>query len=268
MGGLGNQLFQFSHATNLALVTGRRLIFDTGSYLTDELRNSQLAFLGLEPNISYVVSASNNVLDFSPEDDPCECPEINLDEKNFHFENINIPNVRFKLQGYWQSERYFFANRELIQSYLRERLIDPIAKDVAAIFHIRLGDMFKNPEVLAKHGVLDSDFYLEAYKLLTPVNRIDVISDSPELIQTKYLDVLSRKLPDVEFFHETSNNILGDFSKLGHASEIVLANSTFSWWGAYLSDATRIIAPRNVFTDSTLRELNTCDYYPKQWVLI
>ncbi len=268
MGGLGNQLFQFAHGTNLALESGRRLIFDSGSYLTDELRDSHLAQIGLEQNIAYVVTESNKILDFSPVIDPCDCTEVNINEKNFHFESLGIPDVRFRLQGYWQSEQYFLANKDLIQSYLRGRLVNPTSKGAFTIFHVRLGDMYKKPEVLAKHGVLGTEYYLDAYQLLSPVNTIDVISDSPELLQKEYIHVFSKELPEVNFNHNALGDTLSDFSMLASASEIVLANSTFSWWGAYLSYASKIIAPRNVFTDATLRELNTCDYYPKRWILI
>ena len=269
MGGLGNQLFQFSHGVNIALVTNRSIIFRTDSYSTDDLRKSWLFELDIEPNLPYKVSIFGGRVVFQMVEDKCQCAPLVLNESNFHFSELELPKERFILQGYWQSEFYFLEYASLIRQYVKSKLISPtLSSKPNLVIHIRLGDMLSVPAVLSKHGVLGIEYYLQALTILNPTKEVHIISDSPELLGDNYLHALQFKYPNLEFKLDIQQIALKDFSLLTFSRQIVVANSTFSWWGAYLSEAETIIAPRKVFSQKTLRDLNTCDFYPQNWILI
>ena len=96
---------------------------------------------------------------------------------------------------------------------------------------------------------------------------IDVISDSFQEIH----DLIAKlEIATGKIFNLRTDLIdeLSAIRSLATSSQIIIANSSFSWWGAYLSEAQKVIAPRKYFSEKTLRELNISDLYPKGWILV
>ena len=134
--------------------------------------------------------------------------------------------------------------------------------------HIRRGDFAKEKSTRDYHGLLEYPYYSRALDLLRlRTQNIDVVSDDfqnakaliNELgIKSKHSFTLRADLKD-----EITTLALFVMSK-----QIITANSSFSWWGAYLSSDAQIVAPRNYFSNSILRLNNVCDLYPEGWILV
>jgi hypothetical protein len=195
-------------------------------------------------------------------------------EPHFHFDSdILKVGANAYLQGYWQTEKYFLDIQDVIRKefVLKEEFsIDRlnIAREIreenwAVSLHIRRGDYVTNPGANAFHGVCSLAYYAEAMRYVAgkidrPVFYIfsDDIAWVKENLASEYRMVF------------VSNGILKDYEELAFMSlcgHHIIANSSFSWWGAWLNPNPEkiVVAPRRWFADESV---NTGDLIPKQWI--
>lgn len=162
------------------------------------------------------------------------------------------------LEGFWQNERYFLP----LAGELREkafvpkeapsadntRLLDAIKSGNSASIHIRRGDYVENPEASGYHGTCSLEYYTAAAKLLAEeqgVDRFFVFSDDPEWARTN----LDLPRPVTVVGHNTGRESHWDLFLMRHCRHYIIANSSFSWWGAWLnpSEDKVVIAPKTWF---------------------
>ena len=161
------------------------------------------------------------------------------------------------LVGYFQSHRYLKAETkesirmELDLSLVSENSIQALNNFIQSGgigIHIRLGDYLK-PEN-EYFGILDPAYYMNSLKDLGVASgsTIWVFTDSPEIareIYAKSLESVYKIIWPSQLYKATS---IEEFKLLANSKKIVIANSTFSWWAAYLSDAgTNVRYPSNWF---------------------
>ena len=155
------------------------------------------------------------------------------------------------LDGYMQSERYFSHCKYLIKHLFkidgRKYLDKPYS-----VIHVRGGDYIGNQ----CHDVLTSKYWEHAISLLTR-DSIIVVTDDVDYASK----IFGNRYPI------TSNSVIQDLYTITQAESIAMSNSTFSWWGAWLSDAKRIIAPEQWFGESK-KDWNTKDIYCNEWMVI
>ena len=269
-GGLGNQLFQFANGAAKSLHLNASLRLEDNLILRDNLREYSLRNWNLAPQITYEITLRDDDLKFK-EIDSCHNHDFKkLEEKDFHFTDMNehiISGVSYRLVGYWQSELNFLPFKSPIRNFLRAGLPSE-GSNTGTSIHIRRGDFVKNPKTFAYHGVLGFDYYLLAISLLdAATTEIDVITDSFEEIHEliKMLEAITGKVFNLR---TDLKDEISALNALASSSQVIIANSSFSWWGAYLSEAQKVIAPRKYFSEKTLRALNTSDLYPEGWILI
>jgi hypothetical protein len=278
-GGLGNQLFQYAAGRALSLKLGLDLVLDTTWFLGHPDR-----IYALEPFSINAKTYSGNVL-LPKWIRRLECrlarrwadKRLGVSiyrEPHFHFDGA-YPLVKHPvyLEGYWQSERYFLEYKEII---LREltlkgevtdqfKLIEThIQSSDAICVHIRRGDYVSNPIVSQVHGLCSLDYVYEGIKevskdLLKP--HCFIFSDDPEWVKENLTLDLPFTIIDIAKPHEVHLD-LGLMSQCKH---FVIANSSLSWWGAWLSPypLKRIVAPLNWFANSKKR---IDDLIPRSWV--
>lgn len=264
-GGLGNQLFQFAFGLNSAIENGTSLKLNSEWFLSQKFRQPLIgSLLGVALNVPLEVQEGLGSLDLLPsatrryKKTPRVSSQVEMQYNPRYMSEKNCT-----LDGYWQSERYFLENAPQIRNFISERM--NLGPKVASrlVVHVRRGDYLKK-ETMRVHGLLDKDYYHRALKLLKNEHneRILVIEDADQL-----------EPPMKEFAKQYSFQIaqkqseLEDLRLIATASHVVIANSTFSWWGAYLSNAD-VICPRNWFSPEELRVQNICDVYPNGWVLL
>jgi len=162
------------------------------------------------------------------------------------------------IDGYFQSPKYFNEISYMIRrdftfkKDIQDSAINP-PKDFCAM-HVRRTDYVGNS---LHHTNLTSSYYKAALDILDAKNVI-VFSDDQEWCRSH------------KFFGEfivSSNNEYVDLYLMQNASQHIIANSSFSWWGAWLSESKEVVAPSKWFGPA-LEHLDTSDYYLEGWHVV
>jgi hypothetical protein len=195
-------------------------------------------------------------------------------EPHFPYDpNILKCNNHVYLEGYWQTEKYFKDIKEII---LRDFTIveepDPRNKTMAdqirgsesVSIHVRRGDYVTNPTTNAYHGTCSEDYYKKAIQIIK--NRVHkpqffIFSDDLTWVR-EHLDI---GYPTVFVDFNGPDKDYEDLRLMSLCQNHIIANSSFSWWGAYLgSDPGKIvIAPKRWFKKT---DIITSDLLPESWI--
>jgi len=132
--------------------------------------------------------------------------------------------------------------------------------------HIRRGDYAHNPKTNSVHGVCEKEYYyrcVEKIASTAPDLRIFIFSDDMGWVME------NMRLPCRTTYvaHNGEENDYEDLSLMSMCKHHIIANSSFSWWGAWLStNPDKIVfAPRDWFRDASI---HTSDLIPKDWVVL
>lgn len=253
-GGLGNQLFCYAAARRLALVNSAELVIDavTGfardhqykrKYALDHFHipvRKATPVERLEPFERYRRGVKKWIArrkSFS-ERSYLEQESLEFDERLLTFKVSGC----VYLDGFWQSEGYFKDVEQTIRADLRivppgdilnQRMAEEIRDSQAVALHVR---WFDAPGSSAAHNVA-ADYYQRAIalaesKLQSP--RYFLFSDNPEAARTKLT------LPEGRVIFVCHNldeeNAYADLWLMSQCRHFITANSTFSWWGAWLGE--------------------------------
>lgn len=264
MGGLGNQLFVYAAGRALAEKYGYQLFVDSSGYTGSNPRDFELDSFAsrftnlpadlrsgkiLRPALDRATSARQKIRQVIPNS---QARKLN---KAFIYKSPpKKTRETLRLKGYFQSWRYF----ELISSSLRQELRDisepsdwffeTAARLAASPFsvgvHVRRGDYVSNPYM----GIVPDSYYEGALSLLRDVQKdatVYVFSDEPHAVQdSNFLEAWRKNIvflsPPRESRPVETVNLM---SNCGH---LVMANSSLSWWGAWLGDrpSRYVIYPR------------------------
>ena len=198
-------------------------------------------------------------------------------EKGFAFDpNIQEIQGDVYLEGYWQSERYFVEVAELIQNEFTMKepfgevsatMADLMAQRESVSIHIRRGDYVSSPSTNRFHGLCSFEYYFDAVARMAKTihePHFFVFSDDPEWGARKPGTL---RYPTSFISHNGPIKDYEDLCLLARCKHHIIANSSFSWWGAWLSpNPDKIIfAPRKWFNDNTI---DTRDLIPTSWIAI
>jgi len=255
-GGLGNQLFQYAYGRSLEL-SGKKVIFDISFFNghkndIDTARNFKLNYF----NISQTTQFSNIYKK--------EHILYKIYKKIFHVESFFQNEKYFKhIQDSIRHE-YTLKNPLTQEAELWKR--DILEKEHSVSLHVRRGDYVQDRQTSLYHGTCDIAYYTRAVSLLSNTFQklhIYVFSDDIEWARNNidYPEhtisyVSSVKIPDYE-----------ELYLMSLCTHNIIANSTFSWWGAWLGTQTNkmIIAPTQWTSTKTATEL---DILPTSWIQV
>lgn len=183
------------------------------------------------------------------------------------------PNAYF--DGYWQSERYFQQHEKAIRQAFQFRhapsglnlvLAQQISEQQAIAVHVRRGDYVSNTLYNQVHGTCSPAYYERAVRYLTervPNAVLYVFSDEPDWVRQH----MSFDAPTVYVSHNRGKDSFEDMRLMSLCKHNVIANSSFSWWGAWLNANPHkiVVAPRQwqQHLDST-----SLDLLPTQWTIL
>lgn len=287
-GGLGNQLFQYALGRRLSLERGEPLKLDASDFEKYTLRRFTLDRLSLQPVLAseQEVRTLTHAAPHFPEniiprkwipralrrrrqDGPHHCRELNY--STFDPQVLATPSPTY-LHGYWQSECYFNSIPEVIRREFKvhrpllernEEMARIIAACESVSLHVRRGDYASDPQALATLGLCTLQYYATAVAHMLDVlahPRFFVFSDDPSWA-AEHLS-----LPGASVFvdHNDADSDYEDLRLMGLCRHHIIANSSFSWWGAWLNpDPNKIVvAPRRWMADPT----HPCpDVCPPDW---
>lgn len=200
-----------------------------------------------------------------------------IERKKLIKDNCNLfdfqlsPNSYFFIVGTWGDERYFIkAQKEILDLYkfLPDTLSAKTKKEGSAIannskktvaVHIRRGDYINTNFI----PLAETSYYLNSLEYIDKMECVDnlklyIFSDDPQWCEENlsFLD---------KYEHEfiQGNRDYEDMYLISKCTYIIIANSTFSWWSAYLSNAKFVLAPKFI-TKGQTRPTS----YPKNWIMM
>jgi hypothetical protein len=197
-------------------------------------------------------------------------------EKSFIYnEEVFQNDPPLYLDGYWQSEKYFLdISKHLYSEFVLKQPLDKTnqemmnqindSKSNAVSLHIRRGDYVKNPKTALYHGICSLDYYRSAADYLAArleAPHFYVFSDDLEWVSNNLELPYLMTLVDVN----GPDRGASDMTLMMACRHNVIANSTFSWWGAWLNQHVGkiVIAPERWFIEASL---DTRDLIPASWV--
>jgi hypothetical protein len=263
LGGLGNQLFCYAAARRLALVNNSELILDNFSgFVYDDIyqRHYQLEHFNitcrkvsaaerLEPFSRvrrYLKRRWNKRLQFM------QRSYVVQEGMNFEPRLINFkPQGTVYLEGYWQSENYFKDIEEILRQDLK---ITPPADSANLAMAIKIRDcrsvavhvrFFDEPQETDINNA-PGDYYcraIETMERLVPVTHYFIFSDQPDAARARI--PLSDDRVTLVAHNQGDENAYADLWLMTQCQHFIIANSTFSWWGAWLATNAnkQVIAP-------------------------
>jgi len=160
------------------------------------------------------------------------------------------------LYGYFQSQKYFDNCSDYIRKIFMPSQKSDNLEDYCCI-HVRRGDYLRYPK---HHPLQPIQYYMKAAELI-PVKKFMVFSDDVEWCR--------RNFTGNEFTINETHSVISDFSKMINCSNFIIANSTFSWWAAWLCGNKNkvVIAPCNWFGPA-YSTWSIKDLIPPEWILI
>lgn len=281
-GGLGNQLFQYSAARRLAIMQGEQVTVDCSWYEKKHggvtQRNFDLCRYRVDVRKlskgTYFARLlwTNRFLSRLPFPRKLQL----VSEKCFSFSpNILSLGTDVYLKGYWQSYKYFEDIRGVLLAdlvptlpftLLDQNIAEKISKCASVSIHVRRGDYVTLASAANTHGTCSLEYYQSAVNLLQ--SRIKgatffVFSDDPEWTAAN----LHFDAPTVYVDHNDASTAFQDLRLMSICEHQIIANSSFSWWGAWLNQnpSKMVVAPKRWFAN--LPDV-TSDLYPADWIKI
>ncbi len=254
LGRLGNQMFQFAALKGIARNHGYEYCLPP-SKNQNEWTDHQL-FVPFE--MSNTSSLNIQYIDI---DRPIVLEEtFSFNEKLFN----ECPDW-ISLQGFFQTEKYFNHIKEEIKGdfKFKKEIIEPCKQMISSVenpvsLHIRRTDYITN----SNHTTLSIDYYRNALEQFDSDSTVLVFSDDLEWCNYQEL------FGDDRFLIAEGNSNYVDLCLMTLCSGHIIANSSFSWWGAWLSDSKKIVAPSGWFKGSDNEHLDTKDLIPEDWMVI
>lgn len=276
-GGLGNQMFQYSFAKALQS-KGYEVKLDISTFETYTLHGG----FGLEHySITIPIASKDELLPYKTNFLTKIGRKLNISHKKlmgektllFQKELLSPPN-NTSLYGYFQSEKYFNTIRDtILDDFILKAPLSPYSASMkktiqslsnTASIHIRRGDYITDSKANKFHGICGLDYYEEAISLLKSKFKemhYFIFSDDIEWVKNNlapekctYIDNTLPYIP-----HE-------DIYLMSLCHHNIIANSSFSWWGAWLNhNSTKVvIAPKKWFADDKMVQ-QSCDIVPESW---
>ena len=288
-GGLGNQMFQYALGRVLSKLNKTELYLDLSLYNRQHNTDTPRSYeLDIFPNIDSKTPSNkilgkfthlrklklllNHYLNLNLQTYPQNW--IRENDHKFHPEILKLRG-NYLLDGYWQTEKYFKKYRKQIFkdfsfpkkiSKKNKLIIEQIRKKNSVSIHIRRGDYVTSKKTNTHHGICSMDYYKKAIGLINKQVKnpwFVIFSDDPGWCK-RYLSVPKNSL---FISHNTKKESFEDMRLISLCKHNIIANSSFSWWGAWLNANKNkiIIAPQKWLKGANI---NQGDIVPSNWKTI
>ena len=259
LGRLGNQMFQYAALKGIARNIGADIIIPNYTEAVDDgignkLRTELFDSFNLQVNVGLLNNGHAPV----------------VGERFFHFDEelFRLCPDHVSLQGFFQSEKYFkHIENEIRQDFtFKDEIIEPCKEMIESVvnpiaLHVRRTDYVSNS---ANHPPCTLEYYEAALKHFGEDRNVIVFSDDPAWCEQQEIFADDRFL-----ISENSDNRV-DMCLMSLCDDFIIANSSFSWWAAWLSNNSnkKVIAPVQWFGTGYTKKNDTKDLIPDDWTRI
>jgi len=271
-------LFQYAAGRSLSIKYDSSLLLDISSFDTYTLHK-----FGLTPfQLKADVIGYKTLVELLDVEKKCFAfkkrmiTPVNESQFSYNLEFSSFHNNSY-LKGYWQSEKYFLNIRQLLieeisissNSMLSDAdrtILEKIKMTNSCSIHLRRGDYISNKSTNEVHGVCSLNYYYDAILKLSELTKIDhffIFSDDPDWVSKN----LELEVPFTLVRHNGPERNYADFELMKSCNHQIIANSTFSWWAAWLNNDMNkiVVAPKRWFLSN---EFDTKDLIPDNWLKI
>ena len=197
-----------------------------------------------------------------------------VSENNFSYLNFK-ENSDLYLDGYWQSEAYFGDNSLLRSTFVFNELLNSenlkLVKRInccnSVSLHVRRGDYQGN----SIYSLCDESYYINAIKILES-RQLDIVlfifSDDMLWVKNKLLSRVPEKM-EINLIENNNDDSSIDMRLMSLCRNNIIANSSFSWWGAWLNqnEDKTVIAPKKWYTNKVVNA-EQMNKLPKSWITL
>lgn len=282
MGGLGNQMFQYAAARALSLHRGIPFKIDFDDPYTFVKRELNLSAF----NLNVEQASRMERWKCKPKrryekrlwmllgKDPAN--KLYREKKDYTFDPgfFNCPDGAY-VSGFWQTEKYFIDIEDTIRNDFNFRVpplpsnenwLKQIKSCNAVSVHIRRGDVITVAKTNRLYGTITTGYYRNAMELLAesfPDCEFFFFSDDMPWVKENIKS--TRPCYYIEGNDDAYN--YEDIRLMSACNHHIIANSSFSWWGAWLnpSKTKKVIGPANWMTTI---DIKTTDHIPDSWILL
>jgi len=268
MGGLGNQLFQIFATIAYALRYNRPFVFEQRKSTANDRQKMYW------DNILYFIRKNTT---------PNRIQWSIYRESGYLYKPISLVKCPMKLYGYFQSYKYFIDQYKTIIKILQLRKKQNAVKErnekyfqennVNISLHFRIGD-YVLPQFRDTHPLMPIVYYKKAIiKIIekTKIDKLNIIyfceKKDNERVENIYIAVLQRKFPNITFVKASDE--LDDWEQMllmSCCDHHIIANSSFSWWGAYFNASReKIVCYPSVWFNPKVKNHDTRYLCPDSW---
>lgn len=251
-------MFQWANGKKLSIQFNHHLYLDVDFYKDQSGCTPREFSLCKFPNIEYELISRDNLSPLG----------LNIIRDNSYFSHISLSETNsYYLDGYWGSEKYFygiedvvkrsFSPTEIFLSKIRDSRFKGVFSKKSVSLHVRRTDYLNSN---GYHPVQSLSYYIESINLLGDYDFVYIFSDDIRWCKENLTF-------DRMVFVEGQDDV-EDLWLMSLCKNNIIANSTFSWWAAWLNqnDDKKIISPKIWFGEYT--NLGIKDLIPEKWVLI
>jgi len=250
-GGLGNQMFQIAAGYSKSIDVDTQYCINYGI--------THYGQQGRKP-VTYRDNFYKNILTTE------ETPSFVYGEP--HFSYSELPNEKnMVIDGYFQTGKYFANNQDKVKNlfYFSDSIKNKIDSSLSKIknkilgVHVRAGD-FLSPGNISSHFLCTKDYYSKALEQFN-------LNDYTIIVCTDSPGSLFEYFPKEDVIFSNSKNELEDLYLLSQCDDLILTNSSFSWWGSFLGkDKDNVVVPSRWFSKDGPQDYN--DIYREGWIKI
>ncbi len=289
-GGLGNQLFQYALGRKIAAKNSVALKLDVLTGFENDFyrRKYSLGHFNIQENFASLKEITaltkrpivERVLSRTLRRPPKTASTYIREKLSFHFDPdiLSLPNGVY-LDGYWQSEKYFLYIQEIIRKEftvktsltgMNLKIAREIIKTNSICVHVRrlhgLSGGNVNERAVKKLGAVSLDYYYNAIKYLSDKysgSHFFIFGDDLEWVRENLKLPYSMTVVD----HNGPDKAYEDLRLMSQCKHHIIANSSFSWWGAWLAQRRDkiVFAPKSWHA---CEKFDTSDLIPDKWTRI
>ena len=271
-GGLGNQMFQYAFAKGIEEKTGFNAVFDMSFFQKRYSRPFELGIFGISPNeiSSFADKLKISIIwKFRRKLEGKKFLGIKfISEDDFGYVDYDIEPETY-IEGFFQSEKYFpkniksdFVFKDELTGQNKE-FAEMIQNSNSISLHVRRGDYVKKKRYQNMFATCSLGYYKRAVEIITKGQsdfKLFIFSDDKEWVKENL------NLPYETHFVDfnSGKDSYKDMQLMSLCKHNVIANSSFSWWGAYLNNNPEkiVVAPQKWFNDE---DINQKDIIPEKW---
>ena len=284
LGGLGNQMFQYAAGRALSIYSGNPLLLDLRSFQHYKLHNGfEIGQIFCAPvqvatndDISQVLGWRGHDLIAKvlkrAQSSLLNGPRLAIEPHSHYWPKLKEFTAPFYFQGYWQSDKYFMEYEQVIRSdFCFKEPLSGVNLDSSVriqgcnsvSLHVRRGDYVTHAPTTKILNPCPVEYYETAIACIAA--RINspcffVFSDDPQWVRRN----LSIPFPVEYVDGNRGPQSYIDMQLMSLCKHHIIANSSFSWWGAWLNrnPDKLVFAPRRWFCNG----MNDSDLTPQDWI--